>query len=133
MFESSQIPVWQDRIYNLQDNLITRKKKASRVFHYGKQFASKIDDYFQELLLKSASDLKTTISSFPLVSVAGWQYDLWENWDPATSKEDGYIRMGGMVHFGLVGSENSFTLSNSQDLENKLKSRGKWCLASQIE
>lgn len=97
MFTSPNIKGWQDRICTLQEDLKRAKERASRFFHYGQQQAGKIDGYFQSLLLENATHLKSSISSRPLASVAGWQYDLWENWDPTTSKEDGYIRIGELI------------------------------------
>lgn len=97
MFDSSKIEGWQDRIRNLQDDLKKAKENASRFFHYGQQHTEKIDSYFQGLLHDNASGLKLSISSRPLASVAGWQYDLWEEWSPVTSKEDVYIRMGELI------------------------------------
>ena len=97
MAKFSKIEHLESHIKDLEQELEVAKEDASRVYHYAQQCADKIDGYFQELLSKNTEQLESLLSQRPLASVAGWQQEIWKEWNPSTSREDSYIRIGDLV------------------------------------
>lgn len=97
MAESPKIEKLENRIQELKQDMQVKRESAGRLFHYAQQYTGEIDNYFQDLLLENADQLRALLAQQPLATTAGWQEEIWKEWNPATSRESEHIRIGDLV------------------------------------
>lgn len=99
MFPKSklQIAEMQAQIEGLNQKIRESQSKAKGLENHGKQNATKLDGYFKSLLNANSDRFKTLLAKRPLASLAGWNEQRWESWDPTTSQLENLIRIGDLA------------------------------------
>lgn len=96
MAKSDKIEQLESKILELVEQNRQSELEAVKIFQYGQQQAQKLPSHFDPLLTDSVQELKKHLAIRPLTTISNWQPELWEDWDPKTSREDTIVRIGSL-------------------------------------
>ncbi len=98
MFDTTKrIAEVESRIQLLQSQLNTAQSQAKSLFQYGQHHAQGVNPYYSSLLTTNEQTTQNLLNTYPSQNVAGWNSNRWTTWNPATTGEEKFIRIGDMV------------------------------------
>lgn len=99
MFENNKIRIseLEARIATLNQEVQETESKAKALLAQGQRSAANLKEYFASILASSSGTFDELLAGRPLPSVAGWGKQEWQSWDPASSRDESFIRAGDLV------------------------------------